>query len=353
MAEYLYQDALTGSSVALDDTGLARVVERAVPSESCHSLYFPGCSFINYAVPLMEALYQTLQQHELVDGISLLCCGKILSYEPDGEATRARFEQQLRERLAQSAVERIVVVCPNCAKALSEALAADESTASIAVVPALELLADVGYQIDREQAAALLGKPGESITLCPHDSCPDRESGDFARALRRLLPADSWKEPAHSFARSLCCGSLLRAAGKYEAADKLSQRNIEEAQEVQADAVVTACFSCAFQLSMTQQIVPVVHGLELLYNWRINWAQAGAWMKTRFLIEETEAPEVSQEESGRSFVALCDTTAPLEQNADEVIADEASLRDEEARMAAAILEDLETTDGQDSPSPKE
>ncbi len=76
-------------------------------------------------------------------------------------------------------------------------------------------------------------------------------------------------------------------------------------------------------------------------------------MKTRFLIEETEAPEVSQEESGRSFVALCDTTAPLEQNADEVIADEASLRDEEARMAAAILEDLETTDGQDSPSPKE
>ena len=75
--------------------------------------------------------------------------------------------------------------------------------------------------------------------------------------------------------------------GKADAADKIARRNGEEAVEVGADAIVTACMSCAFQLNMAQPYVQVLHFLELLYSWRIDWARVGAWMKYRFLFDET------------------------------------------------------------------
>ena len=43
-----------------------------------------------------------------------------------------------------------------------------------------------------------------------------------------------------------------------------------------------------FQLMMAQHEVPVFHYLELLFNWRIDWYHADAYMKLRFLFEDAE-----------------------------------------------------------------
>lgn len=82
----------------------SRTLDRALPSpvvpaaesstpvrmsRAAASLFFPGCSFINYGLPLVQV--NTPADAGRVDGISLLCCGKILSYEP-GDAVRASFE---------------------------------------------------------------------------------------------------------------------------------------------------------------------------------------------------------------------------------------------------------------------
>lgn len=356
---YTVSDALSGDVISFDKvTGEARVRKGAAAAElgACRSLFFPGCSFINYAMPLVESVYATLFEAGEVDGFSPLCCGKILAYEPDGAALRASFEQDLRDHIAGTGIERIVAACPNCVKALRDLLAAEERTTSIEVVPLPKVFADRGYRIDKATVARQLkGDERADVLLCPHDSCPDRDTGEFAEATRALLPRSLYADPAHARSRSICCGSLPRAAGKFEAADRCAMRNLEEAQAVTADAMLTACMSCAFQLNMVQQQMPAVHFLELLYDWRIDWSVTGAWMKMRFLFDDTlgvieEAAEEVEgassagdsetaTETGRVFAGLSSAQEGLPTIADVVLDAEGSVaevRDEESAREVTI-----------------
>ncbi len=271
---------------------------------ACPSLFFPGCSLINYGLPLVKAVYDLLAEAGRVEGLSLLCCGKILSYEPDGQRVRAEFEQQMREHVVRAGVRRIVAACPNCVAALRAALACDERTAGVQVVALPQELADMGYRIDEEVLRRMVSAEApvvpEEVTVCVHDSCPDREAGEFADGTRALRPEGGLTEAAHIRSKSFCCGSLARAAGKTEAAEKQARRHGEEAEAAGAAAIVTACVSCAFQLSVAQQAVPVFHYLELLYDWRIDWTHADLYMKLRFLFDDAS----DEESSGRAFVGL-------------------------------------------------
>ena len=82
MSGYVYDDALTGSRVTCGYPELSAWVEPPRKPEGedapVKSLYFPGCSFINYSLPLVQAVYDLLKGAGRVDGVSLVCCGKIL-----------------------------------------------------------------------------------------------------------------------------------------------------------------------------------------------------------------------------------------------------------------------------------
>ena len=81
MDEYVFEDALARSVVRCSYPGLDTTREPGtVDSDDCTSLFFPGCSFINYALPLVQSVYDLLVEAGECDGISLLCCGKILEY---------------------------------------------------------------------------------------------------------------------------------------------------------------------------------------------------------------------------------------------------------------------------------
>ena len=335
MAGCAFEDALTGATIAFDrETGGVGVEEADTGPVPCRSLFFPGCSMITYALPLVEAVHATLREAGEVDGASLLCCGKILEYEPHGKELRASFEGDLVGLVAATGTERIVAACPNCVRALREALERDERTAGVVVEPLPAVLAGLGYRIDRDAAARLVkGDPTAPLALCPHDSCPDRATGEFAEGLRALLPEGAWREGEHHHRASLCCGSKLRAAGRFEAADELACRNGEEALAVEADAIVTACLSCAFQLNMAQPCVQAVHYLELLYQWRVDWTDMASWVKFRFLTPGALA-KMEREESARTFLGLGAPTL-----SDEVLAAEgrtAPLRDVMAASDVAL-----------------
>lgn len=304
MQEYSYKDVLTGSDVTLKYPYLQTVVVENVESlTACKSLFFPGCSFLNYGLPLVQAVYDTLLGAGSVEGISLLCCGKILSYEEDGQAKRATFEVQLREHLKEAQVERIVAACPNCVAALRDALAEDPETANIEIVALPAEFARLGYRINAEAATQMCAAETGATNpkFCPHDSCPDRATGEFAEGVRTLLGEDLLVEREHNRTHSICCGSTARAAGKPAAAEKTAQLCGKESVEAGASGMVTACMSCSFLLSVSQQ-VPAYHYLELLYNWRINWAQSDGFMKLRFLFDESLGATVKK--GSRSFVAL-------------------------------------------------
>lgn len=316
MDEYTFEDALAQSTVTCTYPGLtaqrikhaaeaggAASAERAAepvegatevtePAQggACASLFFPGCSFLNYGLPLVQAVYDLLAEAGQADGISLLCCGKILAYEGDGGVARAAYEQQFREHIVQTGIKRIIAACPNCVESLRGLLEADEATEGIQVVPLPTLLVEMGYRVD-PQVAVDMARQDERVTsdipvFCVKDSCPDRATGEFADALRAIMPEELIVEPAHARKKSICCGSKVRAAGKLDAAEKCSLLHGEEARAAGASALVTACMSCTYLLSTLQKDVPVFHYLELLYNWRIGWDWADQYMKLRFLFDD-------------------------------------------------------------------
>lgn len=295
MGEYEFFDALTGSTVVCYDASAGSRYKDAGEPVECSSLFFPGCSMVNYAPALVQAVYATLRDAGEVDGLSVVCCGKILAYEPDGPAVQAAFAEQLRDHLAASAVKRIVAVCPNCVAELRRLLAGDERVAGVEVVPLPQVLAKLGYRIDGDtlrslvaSAAQELGQQvdAENVKVCVHDSCPDRATGEFAEGTRALLPEGVLVEAPHNRKKSFCCGSLLRAAGKPEDALAASDRHGAEAVSVGADAIVAGCMSCSNILSMTQGHVPAFHYLELLYTYRLNWACMPPYMTSRFLFDD-------------------------------------------------------------------
>ena len=293
MDEFEFEDALANSTVTCSYPGLEAVRVSKADVGECTSLFFPGCSFINYAMPLVQSTYELLFDAEEVDGISLLCCGKILEYEGDGGAHRAAFEQQFRDHIAKSAVKRIVAACPNCVYALRKLLALDEATAGIEVVPLPRVLVDMGYTVDQGMAESVVFNDGRieagtSITFCPKDSCPDRATGEFADALREIMANTSLVEPKYARKRSYCCGSRPRAAGHYDLGDKMARRHGEHAREVGANALVTPCISCTFSILGAGCEVPVFHYLELLFGWNIPWYLAEGYMKLRFLFDDAD-----------------------------------------------------------------
>lgn len=293
MDEYTFEDALAGATVTCSFPGLEAVrSNHTQPDLDCTSLFFPGCSFINYALPLVQAVYDLLREAGRVNGMSLLCCGKILQYEPDGATVRAAFEEQFRDRIAGTNITRIVAACPNCVLALRTLLEAEERTAHIQVVPLTVELADMGYRIDAETAADLARQDPrigaeDPVVFCVKDSCPDRETGEFAESLRQLMPEGMIVDPAHNRSKSVCCGSRPRAAGRMEAAMKSCVMNHDEARAAGANAIVAPCVSCTYLLSVMAPDLPVFHYLELLYDYRIPWDYLDQYMKLRFLFDSS------------------------------------------------------------------
>ncbi|MEG0071721.1 MAG: (Fe-S)-binding protein [Raoultibacter sp.] len=297
MGDQVFVDVLTESVIVLDDPlPMRQAIGSAGATKECASLFFPGCSALNFAAGLMQKAYDQLFALGAVDGISLLCCGKILAFEPDAQTVRPAFEKRLTDSVAAHGVRRIVAMCPNCVETLREVLAADPATAAVQVVALPQVLREKGLRIDE----GALERKSPHTVFAVHDSCPDRSRGEFATALRALFPQGTLVETAHNRTTSFCCGSLARAAGNARAADVAARKHGEEACEAGAHVLVTSCMSCAYQLATGQSDALVCHYLELLFNEDIDWTGMPPFMKTRFLFEELHGAREYHGESSAS-----------------------------------------------------
>ena len=304
MDELYFDDALTGHRIALRADGAgARVCGRGAGAGKPRAIFFPGCSLLTYAPALAAVLGDYLAETGIAEGVSLLCCGKILDFEEGGTARRAAADGRLRAAVAAAGVERIVAACPNCAAALTAALAGGDGPVA-EVVPLPAALAQAGCAIDPAGAAAVLAAmgvaQGRPCRLWVHDSCPDRGAYGFGRGVRALLPPamliDENRAPA-----SRCCGSTARAAGRVDAALSQGARRAEVAASFGADGLLCACMSCAPSLALAQDGLPVVHYLELLCEYPLDWRAVARPLAVRFLLEDGDGPAAGE---GRSFIAL-------------------------------------------------
>ncbi len=294
MNRHEFVDALADSVITLDGASFdSHSIQGDGAAKRCTSLFFPGCSFTNYAQEILTPLYQRLVDEGIADGISLVCCGKILKFEENAEEVKPAFQADLKERLLAGGIKRIVAACPNCVKEF-RSLLDEEDGIEVVVLP--RALADAGIRLDEEQIRGILAcdsrekgtVPFSRPCLSIHDSCPDRDYGQFADAARELFDPSLLVEMKSNRKRSICCGALLNAMGRHEAALKQAERRGEQAVEVQAQAIVTYCMSCVNLLSHWQKDVPVHHYLEFLVGECIDWQTKKPYLEMRFLFEELQ-----------------------------------------------------------------
>lgn len=301
MEEFHFTDALTGHAVALAADGSQVRLSEGEDRPAARAIFFPGCSLLNYAPALVAVLADYLADIGVADGVSLLCCGKILDFEEDGARRREVVDGRMREAVAASGAQRIVAACPNCAAALRQALGeGPEAVAEVVALPTA--LAEAGCAVDDGAAARVLAAKGAApegdLRLWVHDSCPDAGGFEFGRGVRALVGERALAEGNRAPA-SRCCGSTARAAGRYDAALSQGARRAEVAASFGACALVTACMSCAASLAQAQQIMPVVHYLELLCDYPLDWRALARPMDVRLLLEDDAAVA-----GGRAFVRV-------------------------------------------------
>ncbi len=294
MSENTFTDALAGSVVTIGEASFGdEKLEGDGAAQGCTSLFYPGCSFTNFAPELLIPLYRMLKDRGQVDGVSFICCGKILKFEPDAKTVKPAFQEQLADVIVARGIERMVVACPNCIAELRAMREKYENLAGLEIALLPEVLLECGIAVSHDDIRTLLQKDErlkdeEVPKLSIHDSCPDRRTGELARSTRKLFPPEVLHEMEHNYARSICCGALANAAGRPDVAKKQAISRGEEARAAHATSIVTYCMSCAHMLGHNDIGMPVHHYLEFVTGIHVDWASKPEYMAYRLLFEELQ-----------------------------------------------------------------
>ena len=248
--------------------------------------YFPGCTLKTkakildvYARKCAEALGVTLEEIE-----NWQCCGGVFTTSTDEIATKLSSVRALMS--AKEKNQPLISVCSAChnvlkqtnaqikdeangvARAVNNYIAPDEYHGETEVIHYLELLRDViGFDKIKEKVVnpltgkkiaayygCLLLRPGKILAMDDVENPTIME--DFIRALGA--------EPVIYSYRNECCGGYIALESK-DLAKAKSSRVIDNAKKCGAEAIVTACPLCKYNLEKNgASDLPVVYLTELL-----------------------------------------------------------------------------------------
>ena len=248
--------------------------------------YFPGCTLKTkakildeYARKCAEVLGVTLEEIE-----NWQCCGGVFTTSSDEVATKLSSVRALLS--AKEKNQPLVSVCSAChnvlkqtnaqikdetngiSRAVNNYIAPEEYHGETQVLHYLELLRDViGFDKIKEKVVnpltgkkiaayygCLLLRPGKVLAMDDVENPTIME--DFIRAIGA--------EPVIYSYRNECCGGYIALESKYLAKAK-SSRVIENAKINGAEAIVTACPLCKYNLEKNGcSDLPVIYLTELL-----------------------------------------------------------------------------------------
>jgi Fe-S oxidoreductase len=224
-------------------------------------LFMPGCALSCSGEAITKAVFDRLKAHDLVDAMTLHCCGNPLNSAGYGEQF-TQYTAWLTSMLASNGVREIITACPNCYRSLRETF--EQQARAIEVVPLPRALLAAGMRYD---PGAQPGGGHQSVSI--HDSCPDRHDPVFAASLRELFSGCELREMAHHGRHTICCGSGgLAALNSPGTALERCERRYREFLDTGAGCLVTYCAACSNSFSQLQQAKPVRHYLELLFDQR-------------------------------------------------------------------------------------
>lgn len=216
------------------------------PGEQVDLVYFVGCvsGLFPMAYSIPQSMSQILDKLDIpfaTMGSNEWCCGFPLTIAgmADDAVEMARHNV---DAVRRSGAKRLVMTCPSCyhtwkdtyPEIIGEPLGFE-------VLHAVDLLDEL---IDEGRLA--LRSYEKRVTY--HDPCDlGRTSGiyDVPRRVLRSIPNITFREMADHHERSLCCGG----GGDVEMADpeltsSVAKRRLSQAQDEEAQVIVTACQQC-------------------------------------------------------------------------------------------------------------
>jgi len=220
--------------------------------DRAETMYFAGCtsSFVEKdmaqsAVRLLRDAgveFTTLGRDESCCGLPMLVAGK---WKEFGDVVRHNISEAKKR-----GVKTVITSCPACwlswhtyyrewAKKLGIEYDFKVKHYSEVLAPKAK---ELGF-----------GEVKERVTF--HDSCHMERAGGIyepQRDLIKAIPGIDFQEMRHNREHGLCCGSVLTLISDPPVAAEVGKERLDEALEVNAGRVITACPCCRFQLTVTK-----------------------------------------------------------------------------------------------------
>ncbi|WXG41762.1 MAG: (Fe-S)-binding protein [Candidatus Freyarchaeum deiterrae] len=205
------------------------------------SMFYIGCSLSYTYTDLVKT--KLLESLPLVGGMKYCCGGYVNSLFGEGEA-KIKGEKLLKE-FNELGVEKLVSFCPGCDLMIRDVYPKIIEEYNIESQSIIEYLIEKYHKGELE----FTNKIDQRITF--HDPCPwrslDRKIYESPRELLEIMGAEV-VEMKHNRKKSLCCGAPVSFKNR-EAAERIANKRVSEAEEAGADAMAFICTGCVFALS--------------------------------------------------------------------------------------------------------
>lgn len=220
-------------------------------TEKADVAYWAGCtaSFVTTdvaenAVRILNeggVNYCTLGSDESCCGTPMLVAGKLDTFE-------FVFRNNI-EGLIKRGVKEVIISCPGCYMAFNHAYPIWARKLGYPYDFKLKHVSEKTEELINEGKLKFKQPVNKKVTW--HDSCHiGRHSGiyDAPRNVLKAIPGIEYVEMKHNREDALCCGSVLTRMGDPPVADKLGGMRVQEAVDIEADALLATCPCCEVQL---------------------------------------------------------------------------------------------------------
>jgi len=225
--------------------------------ESAEYAYFPGCtaSFVEQDVAQSAALllkdagidYTYMGKEEQCCGIPMLVAGR---WEVFDETAAKNIEN-----MKKTGATKVVTTCPACWLVWEVYYRHWAEEHGVDYPFHAMHYADVLAEKIESGEFTLPNDVGRNVTY--HDPCHMGRAGvrfEGPRTLINAIPGSNFREMRFNKYDAHCCGAVLSLVADPDVAEELGAMRVQEAADVGADTLITACPCCRVQLKRSRDL---------------------------------------------------------------------------------------------------
>lgn len=176
------------------------------------------------------------------------CCGVPFLVSGKWDLWQAAVRHNV-EAVKRRGIQKLVVSCPGCWVALNHYYRQWAPRLGLDWDVQIEHITETATRAIREGKLNFRRPVNKVLTY--HDPCHIGRHGGIYEPPREVLsaiPGVELREMEHNRENGLCCGSVLTRVGEVPTSDRLGGLRVQEAEATGAQALVTTCPCCEFQL---------------------------------------------------------------------------------------------------------